>query len=162
MIDPYEGDDDPDGRDDDGDLLDEFTVVNPKLKAQGRLQLWGLNPYGAYPIRVIVEGRIAARGMIAWNDCTPKEWLDIDTSDGVAPEFHGQGWGTALYLGAALAADALGYKGVVSHANNRKPDSDAVWVRLRAAGLTVMVENEEGYRHDALSAAIVRKHSLAF
>lgn len=148
--------------DNDPVLLNEFTVVNPKTQQTGTLRLYSQHAYGAYPIRLIVDGRTAVRGLIDWNDCTPKDWLDIDTSDGVDPAFRGQGWGTALYLGAALAADALGYKGVVSHANNRKPDSDAVWVRLRAAGLTVMVENEEGYRHDALSAAIVRKHSLAF
>lgn len=147
---------------DDAVLINEFTVVNPKTQQIGTLQLWAQNSYGTNPLHLIVDGRIAVRGLLDWNDCTPKGWMDIDTSDGVDPAFRGQGWGTALYLGAALAAHDLGYEGIVSFPGNRKPDSDAVWARFTAAGLTKRIESEEGFRHDSLSAKAARATGFTF
>jgi GNAT superfamily N-acetyltransferase len=48
----------------------------------------------------------------------------------VVPTFRGQGLGQKLYLKARDVAKEKGYKGLISHVNERTPEASRVWKKL--------------------------------
>lgn len=149
--------------DDDRTLVNDFTVVNPKTEELGTVQLWSSpREDEQWEVDLLVEGNFIGRVHISYCDHTPDDWLDIDSSYGLATTHMRQGWGAALYFGAALAAEDLGYKGIVSYEFNRQPDGKRIWEKLTAAGLVDRVLSDDGYVHDALDADVVRRRNHAY
>lgn len=149
--------------DDDRTLINTFSVVNPKTDADGSVYLYvAKGEDEQWEVDLHVGGAFIGRAHISYCDATPEDWLDIDSSYGLATSHMRQGWGAALYFGAALAAEDLGYKGITSYEFNRQPDGKRIWEKLTAAGLVDRIVSEDGYVHDALMAAVVRRRGLAY